>query len=211
MRTFCRIVAPLSMIAVGAAVAPKVAEAQEASAPQAVVAAPVQLGHRHQTGLSLLPGIGYQVIVPYQEHKDCGDSSGHASKRVCTNSVPLFLDLQLSYGVTARLDVVADLRFGVVSVPVVNTHQFALAPGIRIWLDPELEVKLFTTFQVVYDSTDYHDTVPTDDFGIRNANGLMVDVMRNVGFFGQFGETIGLRRWFRIALDIGAGVQVRFP
>jgi hypothetical protein len=32
-----------------------------------------------------------------------------------------------------------------------------------------------------------------------------------VGFYFQFGETIGFRRWFRIELDVGLGVQVRFP
>jgi hypothetical protein len=46
---------------------------------------------------------------------------------------------------------------------------------------------------------------------MRNANGLMWDPIRNVGFFVQFGETIGLMRWFRIDLDVGLGAQIRFP
>ena len=55
------------------------------------------------------------------------------------------------------------------------------------------------------------DTVADNDFGMRNSNGLMYDAIRNVGFYFQFGETIGFARWFRIELDAGLGVQVRFP
>ena len=46
---------------------------------------------------------------------------------------------------------------------------------------------------------------------MRNANGLMYDPIRNVGFYVQFGETIGFARWFRIDLDVGLGAQIRFP
>ena len=53
--------------------------------------------------------------------------------------------------------------------------------------------------------------VSNSDYGVRNANGLMYDPIRNVGFYFQFGETIGLARWFRIDLDVGLGAQIRFP
>jgi hypothetical protein len=39
----------------------------------------------------------------------------------------------------------------------------------------------------------------------------MYDPIRNVGFFVQFGETMGFRRWFRIDLEVGMGAQIRFP
>ena len=38
----------------------------------------------------------------------------------------------------------------------------------------------------------------------------MYDVMRNVGFFVQFGETIGFMRWFRIDLDVGLAPKSAF-
>jgi hypothetical protein len=195
------------MIGLLGAVAPKV-QAQTVGVVQSV---PPQLDHRHQTGLSLMPGIGYRIIVPYQERKDCLDSSKDPSKRVCTNGVPFFIDLQLSFGVTTRLDLIADLRFGVVK-DISSSRQFAVAPGVRVWLDPDINLKFYTTAQALWDGTDYPPgSVPSNDFGLRNSNGLMYDMIRNVGFYVQFGESIGFRRWFRIELDAGLGVQVRFP
>jgi hypothetical protein len=205
MGTAARVIVLLSMMLTGLAVAPR------AHAQAVALQSTAPLNHRHQTGLSLMPGYGYQVIVPYEENKPCGDSSGMAGKRVCTNHVPLFLDLQLSFGVTERIDLLTDLRFSLTQDPAARRHSFTLMPGIRIWLDPDTQLKFYATLQLVYDSTDYSGVVKSDDFGVRNSNGLMYDVIRNVGFYFQFGETIGFIRWFRIGLDAGLGVQVRFP
>jgi len=194
------------MIGLLGAVAPNV-QAQTVGVVESV---PVRLDHRHQTGLSLMPGIGYRIIVPYKDNVDCFDSSD-ASKRVCTNGVPFFLDFQLSFGVTTRLDLIADIRFGVVK-DISSSRQFAIAPGVRVWLDPDINLKFYTTAQALWDGTDYPPgSVPSNDFGLRNSNGLMYDMIRNVGLYVQFGESIGFRRWFRIELDAGLGVQVRFP
>jgi hypothetical protein len=35
--------------------------------------------------------------------------------------------------------------------------------------------------------------------------------MRNLGFYLQFGETLGFRRWLRFEIDGGVGVQARIP
>lgn len=211
MPACARVILALSMIVLGPTVARNVA-AQPASGPVPVMQRPPQLDHRYQTGLAVMPGLGYRVIVPYDEHKDCGDSSGNASKRVCTNKVPLFLDTQLSFGATSRLDLVVDLRFGLERDPVTNNRQFSLAPGIRVWLDQDVNLKFYTTLQLLMDTTEQKQSgIPDTDFGIRNSNGLMYDVIRNVGFYLQFGESAGFRRWFRLELDLGLGVQVRFP
>lgn len=172
-----------------------------------------QASHKYQTGLSIMPGSGYRLIVPYKESQDCGDRSGGKEKRVCANYVPFFLDLQLSFGVVARADIIFDMRFGIQKDPAFTwSRQFALAPGIRFWLDQDVAFKFYTTLQFVYDHLDFRGTGPrNDDVGMRNANGLMYDPMRNVGFFVQFAETIGMMRWFRIDLDIGMGAQIRFP
>src|SRR3954470_4610246 len=175
MLTAARFIVPVSMILLLGAVAPKVAVA-ETAAPSSNDLAP-HFDHRHQTGLGLMPGLGYRVIVPYQEHKPCGDSSRDASKRVCTSAVPFFLDLQLSFGLTHRLDLLVDFRFGIADDPASHTRQFALSPGLRVWLDQDVNLKFYTTVQAVYDSTDYHEVVPSNDFGVRNANGLMYDVI----------------------------------
>jgi hypothetical protein len=161
-----------------------------------------------------MPGSGYRLIVPFKDGLKCGDSSGMDGKRVCANYVPFFLDVQLSFGVAARADILLDLRFGLQSDPAVpGSRQFAVAPGLRFWLDQDVTLKFYTTLQFVYDYTNFANSpgIRSSDVGMRNANGLMYDPIRNVGFFIQFGETIGLMRWFRIDLDIGLGAQIRFP
>jgi hypothetical protein len=190
-------------------------EPSQAPEPTKFFGGPAAPNHYLQTGLSVMPGTGYRLIVPYSDGQFCGDSSGINKKRVCAHSVPFFLDFQLSFGVATRADLIADLRFGLQrdSAAVKNSQgerQFAFAPGLRFWLDQEVALKFYTTLQFVYDYGNF-DGVSNSDYGVRNANGLMYDPLRNVGFYVQFGETIGLARWFRIDLDVGLGVQVRFP
>jgi hypothetical protein len=194
--------------------APAQASTEAAEAPK-FFGGPAESNHKFQTGLSIMPGSGYRLIARYKEGQFCGDSSGIQSKPVCAHSVPMFLDFQLSFGVAARADIIADIRFGLQSDPAVpGNHQFALAPGLRFWLDQDVALKFYTTLQFMYDYTDFSGAgsgISSSDYGVRNANGLMYDPIRNVGFFVQFGETIGFARWFRIDLDVGLGAQIRFP
>jgi hypothetical protein len=191
------------------------AAAPAAPAPQetGVFGGPAEANHKLQTGLSIMPGSGYRLVVPYKDQMFCGDASGVGNKRVCAHRLPTFLDFQLAFGVAARADVILDLRFGVEADPAIRgSHELALAPGLRFWLDQDIALKFYTTLQFVYDHVDFKNTGPRNaDVGMRNANGLMWDPIRNVGFFVQFGETIGFMRWFRIDLDIGLGAQIRFP
>jgi hypothetical protein len=165
--------------------------------------------HRLQFGIALLPGTGYRGIFPYQEMIDCGQPG----KRVCTSRLPTFLDVQPSFGFGDHWDVLIDLRFGI-EQDFTGTHQFAVAPGVRYWVDPEEHTKFFATIQVAYDTTPQHATAAlkhNDDVALRNSNGFMYDVMRNVGFYVQVGETIGFVRWLRFEIDAGVGVQARLP
>jgi hypothetical protein len=192
----------------------KAATEHEGASQAGFFGGPAEDNHYLQTGLSVMPGTGYRLIVPYKDGLFCGDSSGVGKKRVCAHSVPFFLDFQLSFGVAKRADLIVDLRFGLQSDPAIKgSRQFALAPGLRFWLDQDVALKFYTTLQFVYDYTDFTNSpdVRSSDYGLRNANGLMYDPIRNVGFYVQFGETIGLARWFRIDLDVGLGVQIRFP
>jgi hypothetical protein len=189
-------------------------EARATAGPAAAAPrVPAQTSHKLQTGLSIMPGWGYRLIVPYKEGQWCGDQSGQNDKRVCANSVPFFLDFQLSFGVVSRADAILDLRFGLQAQHEISgSHAFALAPGIRFWLDQDVALKFYTSLQFLYEYVDYKGNgVRNSDVGVRNANGLMYDPMRNVGFFIQFAESIGMMRWFRIDLDIGLGAQLRFP
>jgi len=163
--------------------------------------------HKYQLGISVMPGVGFRGVFPYQEHIPCGQQG----KRVCTGMLPFFLDAQASFGIAQHWDLLVDVRFGILT-DFTTSHQFAVAPGFRYWVDPELPVKFYATMQGVFDATAQHNSmVKNTDFGIRNANGMMFEVMPNFGFFVQFGETIGFVRWMRFEIDGGAGIQARIP
>lgn len=209
-----------SAVALAGVATTRLATAAEEPAPEPAAAAPQPaapaprtpyLPHTHQLGLALMPGDGYRMIVPYEENIPCGDND-QEGKRVCAQRSPFFLELQLSYGLTAGADLIADVRFGIEGEPITSRHQFVFAPGFRFWVDNDRPLKFYSTVQGVFDSTSQvNPRVSTNDFGLRNANGFMYDFIENVGVFVQLGETIGFKRWFRIDVDLGAGVQVRYP
>src|SRR5690349_5581251 len=80
--------------------------------------------HKNQLGIAVLPGIGFRGIFPYQEMVNCGQQG----KRVCTGLLPLFLDVQPSFGFAEHWDVLTDLRFGI-GTDFTTSHEFAVAPG----------------------------------------------------------------------------------
>jgi hypothetical protein len=214
--TLPRVIFALSMGALGSIVASDWGVVAHADAPAATLPfrqRPPEIDHRHQFSFSVMPGVGYRVIARYEEEQSCLDDTRDESKWVCTSDVPLFLDLQLGYGISSRLDVLADVRLGLARDDVLGVgRQIAVAPGLRIWLDRDVRLKFFTTAQLMFDATRQgQDSVRNTDFGLRNSNGLMYDAVRNVGIYLQFGETVGFVRWFRIELDIGLGLQVRLP
>jgi hypothetical protein len=196
--------------------APAAAAAGDAAAPDATMREfpslkRPSLVHAAQIGIALLPGTGYRGIFPYKSDELCEKPDGNVVHRVCTGRLPFFLDAQLSFGFAQHWDAIVDLRFGI-EQDFTQTHQFAVAPGFRYWVDPELHTKFFATIQMAIDTTDQQQPgVQNNDFAVRNENGFMYDVMRNIGVYLQFGETIGFRRWLRFEIDGGLGVQARFP
>lgn len=167
--------------------------------------------HKYQLGIAMLPGIGYRGIFPYAKENNDVIPCGEQGKRVCTGMLPFFIDVQPSFGFAEHWDVLLDVRFGI-GTDFTTSHQFAIAPGFRYWVDPELPFKFFATIQGVVDATSQNNQDVRDtDFGIRNANGFMFEVMRNLGFYIQFGETLGFVRWLRFEIDAGLGIQARIP
>lgn|SRR5436190_7009981 len=165
------------------------------------------LVHKYQLGIAALPGIGFRGIFPYKDDVSCGQQA----KRVCIGMLPFFLDVQPSFGIAQHWDLLVDLRFGI-AADFTKAHQFAVAPGFRYWVDPELPFKFFATIQGVFDATAQHNpTIKDTDFGARNANGFMFEVMPNLGFYLQLGETIGFVRWLSFEIDGGVGIQARIP
>ena len=202
---------PAGQLAAAAAASSAATGSDEASAPDPKKRfpriQPPSLFHKDQFGVSLMPGSGYRIIAPYKDGIPCGQQAN----RVCTGWIPFFIDVQPSFGFARHWDVIVDLRFGV-AADFNGSHQFAVAPGVRYWVDADLPTKFFATIQGVYDLNPQHTPGVKDyDFGVRNANGFMLEVMRNLGFYLQFGETLGFVRWLRFEVDGGVGVQARFP
>lgn len=168
------------------------------------------LSHDLQFGLAVMPGGGYRIVFPYKEGVDCGDQN-NAAARVCTARVPFFIDLQPSFGISQGWDFLVDVRLSF-EQNVFHYHEVFLMPGFRYWLDPQNHVKFYTTIQLAYDATKQRSsTLSSSDVGIRNSNGLMVEIMRNFGVYFQFGETVGFVRWLSFNVDAGIGIQARVP
>jgi hypothetical protein len=166
------------------------------------------LNHDMQFGIAVFSGSGYRGIFPYQENIYCGQ----LGKRVCATRVPVYLDVQPSFGFAQHWDVLVDLRFGLEQDVVSETHDLSVAAGFRYWVDPDLPAKFYATLQGSLDATAEHvDALKKTDVAFRNANGFMFEVMRNLGFFAQFGETIGFVRWLELEIDLSLGVQARLP
>ncbi|HEY3352564.1 MAG TPA: hypothetical protein VGQ83_04900 [Polyangia bacterium] len=184
------------------------ATAARAAEPPAPASAPAPLGlsHYHQAGLTVVFGSGYRGLVRYDGSPTC-DASG---KTFCTGRLPAFMDLAGSFGLTRALAAIVDLRLGL-EQDFTHSHPLALAPGIKYYIDPEDRLKFFATLQLVLDFTAQLPGVARTDVGVRNANGLQLDLGRHFGVFVQFGETIAFVRFFRFELDLGGGLEVRFP
>ncbi len=93
---------------------------------------------RISSGSSVLPGTGYRIIAPYKDGVPCGQQAN----RVCTGWLPFFVEVQPSFGFARHWDVIVDLRFGV-AADFNKSHEFAVAPGIRYWVDPEPSDEVF--------------------------------------------------------------------
>jgi hypothetical protein len=132
------------------------------------------------------------------------------------------LDLTLSYGVKARLEVIAELRVGLERdfAPTrfdpagTGPRVHHLAPGIRAFYSDAGSSKVFSTAQAVIDFSRYGDGAGGTlgiDVGVRNVNGLQFDVDRRWGIYGFVGETVSFVRWLRFELEAGVGFQGRYP
>lgn len=163
-------------------------------------------------------GAGYRIIFRYNDTDFCGT----AGKTVCRNFTPPWVELGVGYGITDTFEVLVDLRFGLGDdlEPELSPasgedapKQFVISPGMRVFIDDAGSLKFFTTLQLAIDRTDYaRDVVGKEtDIGVRNVNGLLVDLHRTFGVYVHVGETIGFIRWLRFEIDAGVGMMVRIP
>jgi len=191
-----------------AAAAEEVAPASQPLRPAPAKPGGNRLDHRTQGGLGIIVGSGYRGLVRYQGSASC--EGGGSDRTFCHSRVPTFLDIEGSFGVTRALSTIVDVSVGL-EKDFTHGRPFAVAPGIKYYVDPEGRMKFFVTLQLALDFTEQLPDVPTVDVGVRNAVGLQFDMHRLFGFWLQLGDTLAFRRYFRFELDAAGGIEARFP
>ncbi len=183
--------------------------------------ASVRLSHYHQVEASIRLSTGLRAIAPYNDEycgsTDASRPNGFAA--VCTGRSPFALDFELGFGVAHKIDAFIELRlglesdFGMSQTDTNGTHEIHFSPGARFFFGDVGSSKLFTTAQVILDTSSYHNLAGgtlSADFGLRNLNGLWFDLDPAYGFYVFVGETASFARWLRFELEGGIGVQGRY-
>lgn len=175
------------------------------------------LSHKGQFGVSLGLGSGYRGILPYDEGEFCGDRNDMgANDDLCIGRTPFSVDIGLSYGVNRKLEVFLEMRVGLESDFGTNPSADdgpkvrMFAPGVKLYIRDVGVTKFFSTLQFVLDTTGY-TTNDSSDYGIKQTNGLQFDVHKTAGVYFFFGEMVTWERWLRFQMDLGMGIQARFP
>lgn len=190
--------------------------------PAEAGAGPARTDHHGQFGLALALATGSRFIKTWDSGGWCGErasaGNGGGNATYCTARAPAALDVSLSYGVSRGVDLLLDIRFGLERDfgpdPAAEGPRLRhYAPGARFWLTRGT-VRFFATAQLALDTTGYRDAAGADlpvDVRLRNANGLQVDFHDAYGVYAYFGEQLAFRRWVEGELELGAGVQARYP
>jgi len=185
-------------------------------AGEATADSEAEFSHRHQFGLHVQGGAGYRGVFPYNEEY-CGElKDDGTNKSNCLGRNPYALDVGLSYGVTRRLELIAEVRLGLerdigeASADDEGPHTFAVSPGIKGYFAAIGPTMLFATLQLPVDFTSYGQIDKTD-FGVRNINGVQYDFNDNFGFFVFAGEQLTFIRWLMFEVEAGVGLQLRVP
>ena len=172
-------------------------------------------GHRFRFGLGLQLGSGFRAISPFDDEY-CGDTEGGGNASTCLGRTPFQLGVIASYGVSASVEVIAEIAlglekdFGASLSSGAGPRLIAFAPGIRGYLAEVGPGRVFATLQFWADFADYAQR-PGNDYGIRNLFGVLFDVHDQIGAYVYVGENIAWERWLSFGIEGGIGVQGRLP
>jgi hypothetical protein len=178
--------------------------------------------HQGQVGVAMSLSTGYRFIKTWDSDRYCGDRAsagdGGGNAAYCFDRTPVALDLALSYGLTRRIELMLELRFGLErdfgGDPLADgPRPRHYAPGVKFWLS-QGAVNYFSTAQLAIDATGYQDAAGDElgvDVRLRNANGVQIDFHDAYGVYAYFGEQVAFGRWIEVGLEAGAGIQGRYP
>lgn len=172
--------------------------------------------HKGQFGVSGRLALGVRGIATYENTVYCGKTDPQAQygfASVCTGRTPLALDIEPSYGLTPKIELVLELRIGLQrdfgrdqtsSGPL----PFHISPGARFFFNDSKGAKLFVQPQILFDLAGYERG---NDFGVRGIEGLWIDLHRAYGIYFYAGETLAFSRWLSASFEVGFGFQGRYP
>jgi len=175
------------------------------------------LSHEDQLGGSVRLGLGVRGIATYENSRYCGTTDSKAEYEyasVCAGRVPFTLDLEGSWGLGRKIDLVLELRigleqdFGTTPADDSGAYILQLAPGARFFFSDTARAKLFVQPELLFDFTNYGGGAG-NDVGVRGIEGYWVDFSRRYGAYVYVAETLGVSRWLSFAFEVGAGIQVR--
>ena len=180
-------------------------------------------GHKGQFGLAAQIVSGSRFIKTWDAADYCGDrgesSTGNAV--YCFSRVPVALDLTATYGVRPHIELMFEMRFGLErdfgSTSATDGDGPRLrhySPGVRFFFNEKGLMKFFSTAQVALDATGYQDASGESrgmDYALRNANGIFLDFHDAYGAYVFFGEELEFKRWLEAGLELGVGIQGRYP
>ena len=169
------------------------------------------LDHELQLGLRGGIGVPFLFALRYSGGSECNS----AHDQFCVGVGSTVATFDLSFGVSADIEIVAGGRVGIIGVEPTQTNNVQLLLGLRAYISPEQMAKLYLAPSVILDLTEAGNPPEPNwnavDFGVRGAFGLQVDLVRYFGLYAEIGVNLMFLRSFTIAPDLQAGLQVRFP
>jgi len=182
----------------------------------------LRAGHHRQIGLSAQIVSGSRFIKTWDDEVYCGDrgESGTGNAVYCFSRVPVTLDLTASYGLRPHIELMFEMRFGLerdfgaTSNSGDGPRLRHYSPGVRFFFNDRGVMKFFSTAQIALDATGYKDASGEGrgiDFALRNANGIFLDFHEAYGAYVFFGEELEFKRWLEAGLELGVGIQGRYP
>jgi hypothetical protein len=180
-------------------------------------APPARKDHDRQLAVGVQIPVGGRVIVPY-DGEFCGvrGENENTNAEACVGRTPATLDFAFAYGLRPHLELLVEVRigierdFGQTLMSGDGPRLFQWSPGVKFYFSDAGTSKLFSTAQVAFDHTDYGGQ-PGTDFFLRNLNGLQLDLHPSYGVYFYVGEELAFRRWLWFGVELGIGIQGRYP
>jgi hypothetical protein len=178
--------------------------------------------HKGQVGISARFGVSARGIATYNSDY-CGvtDSTAkNGNAPVCTGIAPFAFELEGAYGVAEHVELTLEMRIGVArdfgptAAGGQGPRPLFLAPGARFFFSEAKHLKLFIQPAVVFDFASYKDAAGADrgkDIGVRGLQGVWIDFHRTYGIYAFLGETAEFARWLSGEMEVGFGIQGRYP